>query len=79
MIRNRIKAHCRIRAGDLVPHEFNFRFHPDNQKSALEPCTRKLVSPAASWPTNILAFGCFVPPLFYPCLSVFIRGRFWAS
>jgi hypothetical protein len=35
MIRNRIKAHRRVRAGDLVPHEFNFRNHPDFQKDAL--------------------------------------------
>ena len=35
MIRNRIKAHRRLRAGDLVPHEFNFRNHPDVQKDAL--------------------------------------------
>jgi hypothetical protein len=34
-IRNRIKSHRRVRAGDLVPHEFNFRYHPDNQKHAL--------------------------------------------
>jgi hypothetical protein len=34
-IRNRIKAHRRVRAGDLVPHEFNYRLHPDNQKHAL--------------------------------------------
>jgi hypothetical protein len=34
-IRNRIKSHRRVRAGDLVPHEFNFRWHPDGQKSAL--------------------------------------------
>jgi hypothetical protein len=34
-IRNRIKGHRRVRAGDLVPHEFNFRCHPDNQKHAL--------------------------------------------
>jgi hypothetical protein len=34
-IRNRIKAHRRVRAGDLVPHEFNFRLHPEQQKSAL--------------------------------------------
>ena len=34
-IRNRIKAHRRVRAGDLVPHEFNFRMHPDKQKAAL--------------------------------------------
>src|SRR5437879_4195538 len=35
-IRNRIKAHRRVRAGDLVPHEFNFRVHPEMQRSALE-------------------------------------------
>jgi hypothetical protein len=34
-IRNRIKDHRRIRAGDLVPHEFNYRLHPDSQKAAL--------------------------------------------
>src|SRR5271163_4664653 len=34
-IRNRIKSHRRVRAGDLVPHEFNFRAHPDVQKTAL--------------------------------------------
>ena len=36
MIRNRIKAHRRVRAGDLVPHEFNYRYHPDNQLCALQ-------------------------------------------
>ena len=34
-IRNRIKAHRRVRAGDLVPHELNFRLHPDRQRAAL--------------------------------------------
>jgi hypothetical protein len=34
-IRNRIKSHRRVRAGDLVPHEFNFRCHPEDQKTAL--------------------------------------------
>src|SRR5438067_3919175 len=34
-IRNRIKAHRRIRAGDLVPHEWNFRIHPELQRAAL--------------------------------------------
>ena len=33
--RNRIKSHRKIRAGDLVPHEWNFRLHPDAQKAAL--------------------------------------------
>jgi hypothetical protein len=35
-IRNRIKCHRRVRAGDLVPHEFNFRLHPEGQRAALE-------------------------------------------
>jgi hypothetical protein len=35
-IRNRIKAHRRVRAGDLVPHEWNFRLHPDVQRQALQ-------------------------------------------
>src|SRR5712691_1521128 len=34
-IRNRIKAHRRVRAGDLVPHEWNFRVHPELQRDAL--------------------------------------------
>src|ERR1700752_3185305 len=34
-IRNRIKAHRRVRAGDLVPHEWNFRSHPALQRAAL--------------------------------------------
>src|SRR6266700_5444566 len=34
-VRNRIKGHRRVRAGDLVPHELNFRLHPDLQSSAL--------------------------------------------
>lgn len=35
-IRNRIKTHRRVRAGDLVPHEFNYRLHPEPQKAALQ-------------------------------------------
>jgi hypothetical protein len=35
-IRNRIKGHRRVRAGDLVPHEWNFRLHPEGQRNALE-------------------------------------------
>ena len=35
-IRNRIKSHRRVRAGDLVPHEWNFRLHPQLQKAALQ-------------------------------------------
>src|SRR6516162_8983360 len=34
-IRNRIKAHRKVRAGDLVPHEWNFRTHPDSQRAVL--------------------------------------------
>jgi hypothetical protein len=34
-IRNRIKEHRRVRAGDLVPHELNFRRHPQYQRRAL--------------------------------------------
>jgi hypothetical protein len=36
IIRNRIKGHRRIRAGDLLPHELNWRNHPDRQKEALQ-------------------------------------------
>src|SRR5947209_754837 len=35
LVRNRIKAHRKVRAGDLVPHEWNFRLHPEMQKVAL--------------------------------------------
>jgi hypothetical protein len=35
-IRNRIKSHRRVRAGDLVPHELNFRLHPEHQRDALQ-------------------------------------------
>jgi hypothetical protein len=35
-IRNRIKGHRRVRSGDLIPHELNFRSHPDLQRAALE-------------------------------------------
>jgi hypothetical protein len=41
-IRNRIKGHRRIRAGDLVPHEWNFRIHPDHQKAALAALYREV-------------------------------------
>jgi hypothetical protein len=34
-IRHRIKGHRRVRAGDLVPHEWNFRTHPEGQRAAL--------------------------------------------
>jgi hypothetical protein len=41
-IRNRIKCHRRVRAGDLVPHEFNFRTHPEVQRAALEALYREV-------------------------------------
>jgi hypothetical protein len=34
-IRNRIKAHVRVKAGSLVPHELNPRRHPDAQRELL--------------------------------------------
>src|SRR5262245_56916084 len=34
-VRNRIKGHRRVRAGDLVPHEWNYRRHPEGQRDAL--------------------------------------------
>jgi hypothetical protein len=41
-IRNRIRGHRRVRAGDLVPHEFNFRTHPEMQRAALEALYREV-------------------------------------
>ena len=41
-IRNRIKAHRRVRAGDLVPNEWNFRLHPEVQRSALAALYREV-------------------------------------
>ena len=38
--RNRICGHRRVRAGDLVPHELNYRLHPEAQKAALEALYR---------------------------------------
>src|SRR5947207_8836646 len=35
-MKNRIKAHRRVRAGDLVPHELNPRVHTDVQRAALQ-------------------------------------------
>jgi hypothetical protein len=35
-VRNRITGHRRVRAGDLVPHELNYRLHPEQQKAALQ-------------------------------------------
>jgi hypothetical protein len=39
-IRNRIKAHRRVRACDLVPHEWNYRLHPQQQRAALKALYR---------------------------------------
>jgi hypothetical protein len=50
-IRNRIKAHRRVRAGDLVPHEFNFRTHPEGQSAALEALYR-----AVGFARSLLAY-----------------------
>ena len=41
-IRHRIKGHRRVRAGDLVPHEFNFRTHPAGQRAALTALYREV-------------------------------------
>jgi hypothetical protein len=35
MIRHRIKEHRRVRAGDLLAHELNWRTHPETQVNAL--------------------------------------------
>jgi hypothetical protein len=56
-IRNRIKGHRWVRAGDLVPHEFNFRLHPEGQRAALQALYREVASPAACWPTNCPTAG----------------------
>jgi hypothetical protein len=42
VVRNRIKCHRRVRAGDLVPHEFNYRLHPEGQKAALQALYREV-------------------------------------
>jgi hypothetical protein len=41
-IRNRIQGHRRVRAGDLVPHEFNYRLHPQLQRAALQALYREV-------------------------------------
>lgn len=41
-IRNRIKCHRKVRAGELVPHEWNFRVHPEAQKAALAGIYREV-------------------------------------
>jgi hypothetical protein len=34
-VRDRVKELRRVRAGDLIPNERNWRTHPDRQKDAL--------------------------------------------
>jgi hypothetical protein len=41
-LRNRICGHRRLRAGDLVPHELNYRLHPQAQRAALEALYRTI-------------------------------------
>lgn len=41
-VRNRIKRHVRIRAGDLVPHELNPRCHSEAQRRALLELYREI-------------------------------------
>src|SRR5580658_8044679 len=42
LIRNRIKSHRKVRAGDLVPHEWNFRSHDLVQQGALSAIYREV-------------------------------------
>jgi hypothetical protein len=41
-IRNRIKGHRRVRASELVPHEWNYRLHPEGQKGVLAALYREV-------------------------------------
>src|SRR5256885_2068559 len=41
-IRNRIKCHRRVRAGDLIPHELNYRAHPEQQRRMLDALYREI-------------------------------------
>jgi len=41
-IRNRIKEHRKVRAGDLAPHEWNYRYHPPGQRAALVALYREV-------------------------------------
>jgi predicted DNA-binding transcriptional regulator YafY len=41
-IRNRIVGHRRVRAGDLIPHELNWRVHPPAQRRALRALYREV-------------------------------------
>ena len=53
-IRNRIKAHRKVRAGDLVPHEWNFCLHPENQKAALAGIYQEVGFARSLFPTGLL-------------------------
>jgi hypothetical protein len=50
-IRNRIKGHRRVRAGELVPHDWNYRLHPEGQRAALEAIYR-----AVGFARSLLAY-----------------------
>jgi hypothetical protein len=54
---NRIKSHRKVRAGDLVPHEWNFRLHVGDQRAALDSIYREV-----GFACSLLAFelpdGC---------------------
>lgn len=41
-MRNRIKTHVRVRAGELVPHELNPRTHSPKQRQALAALLREI-------------------------------------
>ena len=41
-LRSRISGHRRVRAGDLLPHELNYRLHPEAQRAALEALYRQI-------------------------------------
>jgi len=41
-VRNRIKEHRRVRAGDLLGHELNWRTHPEAQRAALAALYREV-------------------------------------
>jgi hypothetical protein len=41
-IRNRVREHRKVRASELVPHEWNFRDHPEGQKAVLDAIYREI-------------------------------------
>ena len=59
-VRNRIKRHVRVRAGDLVPHELNSRVHPEAQRqgrrwlpSSRDECSGEDLSDVAEGPADL--------------------------